>query len=304
MQRNKRIVAVLMSSYNGTEFIKEQIDSIVNQKGSFSLDLIIRDDGSTDDTIQIISSYKQAKSILGENIGPARSFLSILLECEEYDYYAFADQDDVWKEDKLEKAISAISKIKKPALYCSNAEVVDKNLKPVGRNVYKTKPPTDFKTVSCCGGLLGCSMVFNNELAKIIKTTKHLPSNIIMHDFYFAEICLAVGGSVIYDDTPSLLYRQHGNNSVGVSYDFLKKIHEMFSVPLTKETISISDQATEILKNYNNYISVENREWLATISKYKKTIISKVKLGLSKETHYPRFSSAFKNRLSIILGNK
>ena len=107
-------IAVLMSSYNGEQYIKEQIDSILNQKGKFNIDIYVRDDGSFDNTIHILEDY-QKKGLIkfcgGENIGPAKSFLTLLALADGYDFYAFADQDDIWFENKIESAILKIEKI-------------------------------------------------------------------------------------------------------------------------------------------------------------------------------------------------
>ena len=133
-------VAVLMSTYNGEKYLKQQIDSILNQRGDFQLDLLIRDDGSNDNTISILEEYTQTNKIhyyIGNNLGPAYSFLDLLINSHNYDFYAFADQDDYWMPNKISVAISNLSNIKGPALYFANAELVDSNLNSVGRNVYK-----------------------------------------------------------------------------------------------------------------------------------------------------------------------
>ena len=121
-------IAVLMSTYNGERYLREQIDSILNQKIEVCFDLIVRDDGSTDKTIEILKMYADAGKLffsIGKNVGAARGFVNLLHENPGYDYYAFSDQDDVWNEDKLKKGITAIQDIKKPALYCTNCELVD-----------------------------------------------------------------------------------------------------------------------------------------------------------------------------------
>lgn len=93
-------VAVLLSTYNGSKYIKEQIDSILSQEG-VNIDIYIRDDESTDETVNIIYEYKSNNIFLteGKNIGVGNSFMELLYSVPEiYDYYAFADQDDIWSE--------------------------------------------------------------------------------------------------------------------------------------------------------------------------------------------------------------
>lgn len=96
---NTKSVQVVMSTYNGEKYLKEQIDSILSQEG-VDVRLYIRDDGSSDRTTDILASYQEHKNVKiekGNNLGFAKSFLTALDECDEADYYAFSDQDDVWE---------------------------------------------------------------------------------------------------------------------------------------------------------------------------------------------------------------
>lgn len=106
--------AVLMSTYNGARFIREQLDSILDQTGEFELDLWVRDDGSTDGTKDILNDY-ESRGLLrwytGENLGPAQSFLDLVRRTLGYDWYAFADQDDFWMPEKLSWALETLEKI-------------------------------------------------------------------------------------------------------------------------------------------------------------------------------------------------
>ena len=126
-------VQVIMSSYNGEKFIKKQIDSILNQQ-NVEVSLLIRDDGSKDGTIEILRDYENRgliKVIYGKNIGPTASFLKLIDECDNADYYSFSDQDDVWLEDKLSTAVKILeenSVNKRPLLYCSALQRVDADL--------------------------------------------------------------------------------------------------------------------------------------------------------------------------------
>lgn len=298
-------VAVLMSTYNGEEYIEEQINSILNQNGDYFLDLYVRDDGSTDKTVDILKKYEKLKKLkyyVGENLKSAKSFMDLLQTCGEYDYYAFADQDDFWFRNKIQKGIDFLSHQKVPALYCSNAELVDERLKSLGRNVYKSTPRTDFKTIVCAGGLLGCTMVFNNALTRIVRQNN--PTSMVFHDFYLAILCTAIGGNIIYDNEISMKYRQHDNNVVGVSYGFRKTFIRRIKDILCRERVSIADQSMNILEGYSNYISEENRLWLETVSSYKKSLYNRIRLATTRKTHYINKNMGIKIRLSIILGNR
>ena len=116
-------VQVIMSTYNGEKYVQEQIESIFAQK-ECDISLLIRDDGSTDNTIDIVNELSKKyniKLIKGNNLKPAKSFLEALrYSGEEMDYYAFSDQDDIWNEKKIISAINFIKKYTEPSLYIGN----------------------------------------------------------------------------------------------------------------------------------------------------------------------------------------
>ena len=127
-----KTVCVLMSTYNGEKYIVEQIDSILQQE-NVNVNLLIRDDGSKDKTVEIIKQYlidKRVSFVSGDNIGYKKSFLWLMDNSPNSDYYAFADQDDVWKKDKLFAAVTKLENedIAEPKLYTSALTRVDENL--------------------------------------------------------------------------------------------------------------------------------------------------------------------------------
>ena len=296
-------VIVLMSTYNGERFLKEQIESILNQKGAFQLDLVVRDDGSSDGTVNILEYYKNKKLLnwySGENLGPALSFIDLLYNSKEYDYYAFADQDDFWQDDKLERGIKKIESIYNPCVYFSNASLVDENLNYLGRDVYKCSPKLDFYTLSCAGGILGCTMILNNQLVECIKK-KSPPTKIVMHDFYISVLCKYLGGEILYDNYCSLKYRQHGNNVIGVAHGKSNIIINRFKFITRKKKISISNQSNELLK-YNSDLNYKN--WAESIAKYRNNLYRRILLSFSLKTRYVNLNMSLKMRLAILLGNR
>ena len=126
-------VAIIMSTYNGEKYIQEQLDSLINQTYK-NIEIYIRDDGSKDNTINIIKDYISKNDnislVEGENIGFINSFFELLNMCDDADYYAYCDQDDVWMDDKISRAVSFLSNTDKdkPALYFSNSDYCDSNL--------------------------------------------------------------------------------------------------------------------------------------------------------------------------------
>lgn len=138
--------------------------------------LYIRDDGSSDRTTDILASYQEHKNVKiekGNNLGFAKSFLTALDECDEADYYAFSDQDDVWEKDKLSTAIEILEEESQstPLLYCSALQRVDENLNPLHVQSYHGLR-INLPSMLTRGRLAGCTFVFNNTLRNLVKNSK------------------------------------------------------------------------------------------------------------------------------------
>lgn len=257
-------VQVLMSTYNGELFIREQIDSILNQDHS-NLELLIRDDGSTDGTIRIITEYANKyaniKYYLGQNKGSCQSFFDLILNADtNSDYFAFADQDDYWLSNKISKAIEKLEEEKshQNLLYASRAIVVNKVLEPMqSKNREKIITP-GFGNALIENVCIGCSIVINKQLLNII--VDRTPKNACMHDWwlYLFASCF---GKIIYDNESYLLYRQHNNNLIGMKDNFItrwikriknyrkiKKQRELQLIEFDKSYM-IDDAKKEIIKN-------------------------------------------------------
>ena len=299
-------VCVLMSTYNGEKYIEEQINSILNQKGNFEIDILVRDDGSSDNTIKILNNYQKEGKLLwykGENLRVAKSFIDLIFTVESrYDYYAFSDQDDWWYENKIQ---SAIEKMKDsiPCVYYSNPELVDKNLNPIGKKVYKKEPYNNFESIICGVNAIGCSMVFNSKLIKTIKMYEK-PNNIDMHDAYISRVCASIKGEIVYDDNSYMKYRLHGKNVVGVQLRTSNKIKSFIKDIIYKRDISISEMARDILRVYSAEIPIENQKWLNKVSNYKKSLLSRIFLALSPKIKYSSLRIKIIIRMSIMLGNR
>lgn len=299
-------VVVLMSTYNGEKYIREQIDSILAQRGNFQLDLWVRDDGSTDLTREILTEYANENKLswyTGDNLGPAKSFIDLIHHCKGYDFYALADQDDYWMPEKISMAIKMMKNQKGLQLYFANAELVDSELRSLGRNVYRVSPCLDFETLCCAGGILGCTTVFNADLAKVIQE-KRMPERLVMHDFYIDELCLARGGKITCDLRTVMKYRQHGKNVIGVSTGVLGTVKSRIKDITQKPKDSIAEQANEILNLYGKEIDLDKEKWLKKICNYRDSIRNRVTLACSRKTRYMNRNMGLKLRLSILLANR
>lgn len=215
-------VEVLMSTYNGAKYIKPQIESILKQEGCKVI-LLARDDESTDNTREILEKYSKDGQLTwyeGENLKPARSFFNLLVKSESADFYAFADQDDYWMTDKLESACRKIGFTNKPTLYFSQTQLANEHLS-------KIKTPCIHPLLTQGESLIyafasGCTMVFNKALKDLL--VSHLPQTMPMfHDFWTYISAQAIGAKIIFDKEPHILYRQHGNNTVGLGESAVKE---------------------------------------------------------------------------------
>lgn len=187
-------MAVLLSSYNGEKYISEQLDSITKCYRDFDLHIHIRDDGSVDSTCEIIKEYiSKDDSIFlyeGDNIGVIASFLWLVENVGDYDYYAFCDQDDIWEPLKLIAATTEIIKYKQDIAigYCSSYNYVDKELNHIGR--YNSQSDFSLNNILIENCAPGCTFVFNQSLRKLYLDINevNIANRIVMHDWFFFNI--------------------------------------------------------------------------------------------------------------------
>lgn len=233
-------VAVLMSTYNGEKYLREQIDSILAQEG-VAVTLYVRDDGSSDGTIGILEDYsRECKNInltKGQNMGVGNSFMQLVYDTsDDFDYYAFSDQDDIWLKEKLKVAIRNIDRRQGPILYASNQMLVDK----AGNRISLRYPehfemPVSLENEYHSNMISGCTFVFNKNLKLLLSEDLRRPSAELLrkriHDAWVAAVASLYEG-IIYDKCAYIHYRQHENNVVGGYthghlYDIKEKIKRL-----------------------------------------------------------------------------
>jgi glycosyltransferase involved in cell wall biosynthesis len=214
-------VAVLMGTLNGERFLAEQLDSIAAQTHS-DWELWVSDDGSEDNTLAILEAYRakwgggRLSCFLGPAQGLATNFLSLACKAGiQADYYAYADQDDLWGPDKLSRAVSWLETMHPsvPALYCSRTILVDAAGKETGLSVLHAKPP-GFANALVQNIAGGNTMVFNNAARNLLRETG-ADVRVVTHDWWTYIVITGCGGKVFYDPHPTIRYRQHGYNQLG-----------------------------------------------------------------------------------------
>ncbi len=275
-------VLVLLSSYNGAGFLREQVDSVLKQK-NISTSIIIRDDGSSDhetlDQLTLLQSDPRIEVHFGENLGATMSFFRLLeLADETADYYAFCDQDDVWLEHKLERAVDQLRHIEHDcALYCSRLAYVDEHLVETGCSRMPRAGISPANALVENYGA-GCTMVFTPVL-RALATAEKNASRIVMHDWWLYLIA-AFLGRVIYDPTPTILYRQHAGNLVGGSSSTRGNLWRRLNWLRESSRSSPNwwTQAGEFYDCFYNRLSAKDRALLAKVKAARYGLSRRLKL--------------------------
>lgn len=232
-------IAVLLCTYNGEKYLCTQLDSILKQK-DVNVTLFVRDDGSSDETCNILNRYKTQypdKVILVENVnknlGPGLGFMKLFFkvfkEYKRFSFYAFADQDDIWLDNKLYEGIKKIGDVLSPVLYCSDLWIYQNN-RICGLKYGKTKN-ISLQEQLIRNELNGCTFIMNNDLASTLYNAG-MPNryllNIRNHDAWIVLVAILVGKTVL-DNNAYIHYRIHTNNTVGLRTKFsLMKRKEKF----------------------------------------------------------------------------
>lgn len=215
------MIAVLMSTYNGAGYIKQQIDSVLAQTHS-DFTLYIRDDGSTDETCKIINSYSDNRIVFqeGENLGPADSFFALLNMAKDADYIFFCDQDDVWFPEKIKVMLSKIAEYKdEPTMLFSDFSIMDSDgnitAKSYSRyaNLQVAEGTIGINKIIVHPYVFGCASCINRALCELVLNP---PKGIEMHDCWLALTASAVG-RLVYMPEQTIAHRFHNSNATGRS---------------------------------------------------------------------------------------
>lgn len=307
-------VCVVMSTYNGEKYLREQVESLEGQS-LVPARIHIRDDGSTDGTRQLIeelaSEYANITYAFCENIGWRLGFIDALKQCGDgYDWYSFCDQDDVWLPEKLEMAVALLegrSPVDVPVLYAGNATIADAKLEPI--RLFNKAPvdivgkdfPHTFTMDEMAGGL---TYVFNRIARELLVGFRY--PGVTGHDRLLMLIC-KLFGNVVYDFNSYVLYRQHGSNAIGgiaphpVKLSFAERVRnalrpdERQRGTLAKGLLAIDDDL--------HRLAVEERGFLRLCADCKERPSARIQLVAKPNIGSYCRSQEIKLRIRILLGS-
>lgn len=253
-------VDILLATYNGEKYLEAQLDSILKQSYK-DIRLLISDDCSTDGTREILNRYKEKDNRIvlffqDKNLGVVKNF-EFLLGKVENKYYMLSDQDDIWKDDKIEKSVKKLEETGADLAY-SDLEVVDENLNVIYKSYWdlkgftkRVKKYNTFESLYLNNYITGCTIISKKEF---IKDIIPIPSNseYILHD-YWTVLVVSQKGKITYIDEPLIKYRQHKNNNIGSKKrsDELKTIDEIrkLFIEVKKEHFSVYIENDRIFEN-------------------------------------------------------
>jgi glycosyltransferase involved in cell wall biosynthesis len=280
-------VAILLSTYNGDRYLDEYLHSL-NEQDWRDLTLIVRDDGSSDNTLPILKRNQEISELSFQilpsavHLGAAQSYLRLLDEAGDgFDYYAFGDQDDIWLPGKITRAVNKLSPLSEdfPCLYCSRHEYVDEKL----NHLQWSRIPQciGFGNAIVENVATGCTVLINKSARKIILSS--LPRKVLMHDWWF-YLTVSCFGQIVFDDYSGIQYRQHSSNAIGAATTFAddlgRRVRRFFRSD--GGIFRFSNQVNEFLESFGNTITEEQRRILYLVISGKSSINDRLRLAMSR----------------------
>lgn len=259
-------VDVLLATYNGEKYLKEQIASLLKQG---PVNVIVRDDCSTDGTKEILEKYPFELHFGTENVGVKQNF-SHLMRLAKNDYILFCDQDDVWMEGKVEKSLQRLLEMERiygkstPLLVHTDLTVVDENLKVIAPSFWKfaalmTGSSHQLNRLLVQNVVTGCALMMNRALLELAYP---IPPQAVMHDWWLALVAAAFGKIEALPEA-AIAYRQHTKNQIGA-----KKYTLQLPKRLKFRLKQFSPQHAQVEAFYERYRDLLRSDQKAQVEKY------------------------------------
>jgi glycosyltransferase involved in cell wall biosynthesis len=274
------VITVLVSTYDGKKYLKEQLESLYNQNCK-DIKIIARDDTSTDSTLNVLQSYNIKILQSRENLGAKGSFIELLgyaVENTNSEYFMFCDQDDIWEKDKIEKTLNKMKEMEKryediPLLVHTDLKVVDANLNNINDSFwdYEQIDPkiNQFSRLLVQNTITGCTVMINKKLAQLCLP---MPLDAIMHDWWIGLVASQFG-KIGYVEGSTIKYRQHRNNVIGSKgFTYVEIINKIFKAKHKIKIKAYIKQAKAFLDTYRDKLDDETITMLEDFSSIEQKI--------------------------------
>jgi len=303
--QSKRI-AVLLSAYNGEQYIKKQIESILNQENINLINIIVRNDGSTDETLCVLKELQKNNYNLEildeENIGLVASFLRLLeySYAQGYDYYAFSDQDDYWLPEKLSVAIKHIENCKEPCMYAACSLIADNNLRTNGNKTQTKIRDISFYNSAIQNICPGHNQVLNHQMAGMIVQKKY-SSEIYSQDLWITQIA-SVTGKIFFDNSPHTIYRQHNSNQLSFGRNKIGWVKSHIKRLQKNEGKKMALQLSYFCKCYKDFLTIEQKEEINSFFESQTSFVKRMTYILSTQLYRQRKYETFLFKCIYLMG--
>ncbi len=302
-------VHILLSTFNGEKYLAPQIESLLAQDYRHCA-ILVRDDGSSDGTPSLLRRYekkfpRRIRVEIGNNIGVVQSFFRLLAGAPgDSSFYSFCDQDDVWRDDKISRAVERLESIPAslPGLYCSRVEYVDGELAYLGCSpLYRD---TGFRHALFENIATGCTLVLNRHARELIVRGRSPElSKVVMHDWW-CFLVVSAFGVIVFDDFAGVKYRQHAGNVIGGTQDRSREIMTHLRRLASRRVLFYRPhaQAREFLRCYGHDLEAGKRDMLERFLRSKASFLHRVGYALTGGIVRERLLDSLAVRALILLG--
>jgi glycosyltransferase involved in cell wall biosynthesis len=286
------LVEVLLSTYNGERHLREQVDSILAQRG-VEVRLVVRDDDSVDGTLEVLAAYADDPRVIvragGRNLGLPQAFFELVESSgDDAELWALADQDDVWLSHKLLRAAAALETVNGPAMYCARVLVSDEELQPLYAHALPLRGPS-FENALVQNIATGCTIVLNSAARDVLRG--RWPDYAVMHDAWIYAV-LSGCGTVVYDPEVVVRYRQHAANAVGMGRGRVARVRGRIRRQLaTGGARAHTRQDAELSRTHHDVLTRVARDQLAALLSSRTSAGSRVRYAIRGSAHRQRAGS-------------
>ncbi|MCK9231091.1 MAG: glycosyltransferase family 2 protein [Syntrophales bacterium] len=283
-------VTILLCTCNGERYLPAQLDSIEAQDYKHWR-VLASDDGSRDNTRNILEKYRRRwgddrlEIFAGPALGYVANFLFVTQQAGTTGNYAWADQDDLWETHKLKTAVERLGETSPdtPALYCSRTRIVDADGRAIGFSPLFTKQPS-FANALVQNIAGGNTMVFNNAARELLLETTSR-ADIVIHDWWLYLVVSGCGGRIHYDPHPTVRYRQHDRNEIGISNGWADRASRL-RMMLRGRYKNWNDRNIKALQNLIFRLTPENRKILEKFAAARKRWLLPRLIGMKRSGVY------------------